>query len=102
MKIENIFCDICGREGALTQKKDARHLVAQHGSDKDRKYILKCDDGRSIPHFSISYAKRIHGGGVEEIDLCSHCTSTIETETSKTVFELFKKSRNKNNSSKSD
>ena len=103
MKTEKIFCDICGREGASVSKKDQKYLFTFLDTDQ-KKDKMKLRDNKlpiSVPYFSISYAKKIGNGGIEEVDLCSNCKSDIETAASDATLDLFKKAK-KNHSSKSN
>ena len=98
MKTEKIFCDICGKEGAYTQRKDARQTVLSTKESQDKARIA---NGQDTVYITISFAKQIGNGGIGELDLCKSCNSEIINASGEAILNLFRKAK-KNRSSKSD
>ena len=98
MKIEKIFCDICGKEGAYTQRKDAKQIVLNTKESQDK---TKIANGKDTVYVTISFAKNFHTGGIGDLDLCKSCNSEIINAPGEAILNLFRKAK-KNRSSKSD
>lgn len=102
MKIEQIFCDICGKEGATTRGKDQKILTMSSSFAKDHKHYLI--DDNSVPMITLSFGKKNinQAGSIEEIDLCSRCSDILEVvvrnATAELILERKKKKRIKEKS----
>ncbi len=87
MKIERIYCDLCGKEGAQLIGKDSNHLVVSATALTDAKIFI--DDKKTVPYITLSYSKRVAGGQIDHIDICRNCKEEIELATAETIQQLF-------------
>ena len=100
MRIEKIFCDICGREGANTHRKDAKILISNDEKMNQKEIFL--DSEKTIPYITLSFAKKNTGRGIFELDICNGCESLIKEATTEALFRVYVpfKERNKKKGSK--
>ena len=87
MKTEQIFCDICGKEGATTRKKGGQHPVAGDGAMNEKEIFL--DKEKTLPFITLSFAKKNIGGGVFDIDICNRCQLLIQEQTGTALFNVY-------------
>ena len=91
MKETKITCDICKKEGAREQRKEAKHLVASVEALKSQK--IDIDGKGAVPYISLSYSKRESGGQIVELDLCKDCKAVLEQGVAEEIVGLYDRAK---------